>query len=145
MAGSFHIEFTLSAQAEFLQVLEKFGVFFFFFSSVHLCIKVTWSVIHWTLHSWSAFCIYGDLHVSLALGSVYQVNHQNGVSENKMFWSIRKHQTDFLGLNQNEEEQIWKIFPLPFWFPPEEIRQNSLYVDDIILARESPTVIWFFL
>lgn len=102
----------------------------FFFSSVYLCIKVTWSVIHWTWHSWSAFCIYGDLHVSLALGSVYQVNHQNGVSENKMFWSTRKHQTDFLGLNQNEEEQIWKIFPLPFWFPPEEIRQNSLYVNN---------------
>ena len=97
--SSFHMEFTLFVQAEFLQVdhkiLENFRVLFFFLCICYM--KVTAGVIHCTLQIWSAFCICGDLHVSLALGSVSQVDRQDDVPENKLYRNMGKHQSDILG------------------------------------------------
>lgn len=145
--SSFHIEFTLFVQAEFLQadhkLLEKFCVLFFLLYIC--CIKVTVNIIHWTSQIWSAFSICGDPHVSFALGSVSQVDHQDDVPENKIYFSMTKRQNYFLGLHQTEKEQIWKIFLLPFLFPSEEIRHNSLYVNEVVLASRSSTEIWVLL
>lgn len=77
--------------------------------------------------------------MSIALGSVSRVDHQDDAPENKKFCSMGKPQADFLGLHQTEEEQIWKIFLLSFLFPPHEIRHNLLYMNEIVLSNKSST------